>query len=232
MNESCGGGTTGRSKTEVIAEKVEELWGKLKRIQYEEAVIAYAIGCSSKFETRGDSRLELIWEKTKEIVDSNRERRKYPRYSDYQKLLDSLEQIERGRLQALSSMTGAEVDSLEELPPELLEFIEDRARCDAILSSDPEWGSYEELIELIVTGHESKRANYLYGCASRYLEAARNRGIQSTYDEMLNKVIKAEAKMERAEYGSSKNGEDRCLKIFGRKFEDIPWFDLEELLGD
>ena len=134
------------------------------------------------------------------------------------------------QLRDLSERMGVEYESLNDMPPDLLEFIEDEESCSDILAREPEWGSYEELFELIVTGHESRRANYLYNEANSYMEMLQQKGCEATYDEMIRKVVRSEARKDLSQYGRDEGDGDKCVRLFGRRFRDLPWIDLEDLL--
>lgn len=217
-------------KIELIAKKVGELFGNEKKIQYEKAVVVYASGTNPMFEIEEDERLKAIWEKTKQIVDNDRARSIHSKRNEFTDLIKSLEEKRCDQLRDLSERMGVEYESLNDMPSDLLEFIEDEESCSDILAREPEWGSYEELFELIVTGHESKRANYLYNEANSYMEMLQQKGREATYDEMIRKVVRSEARKDLSQYGRDEGDGDKCVRLFGRRFRDLPWIDLEDLL--
>lgn len=217
-------------KINLIAKKVGELFGSEKKIQYEKAVVVYASGTNPMFEIEEDERLKAIWEKTKQIVDNDRARLIHPKRIEFTDLIKSLEEKRCDQLRNLSERMGIEYESLNDMPPDLLEFIEDEESCSDILAREPEWGSYEELFELIVTGHESRRANYLYNEANSYMEMLQQKGREATYDEMIRKVVRSEARKDLSQYGRDEGDGDKCVRLFGRRFRDLPWIDLEDLL--
>lgn len=182
------------------------------------------------FEIEEDERLKAIWEKTKQIVDNDRARLIHPKRIEFTDLIKSLEEKRCDQLRNLSERMGIEYESLNDMPPDLLEFIEDEESCSDILAREPEWGSYEELFELIVTGHESRRANYLYNEANSYMEMLQQKGREATYDEMIRKVVRSEARKDLSQYGRDEGDGDKCVRLFGRRFRDLPWIDLEDLL--
>lgn len=217
-------------KINLIAKKVGVLFGNEKKIQYEKAVVVYASGTNPMFEIEEDERLKAIWEKTKQIVDNDRARLIHPKCIEFTDLIKSLEEKRCDQLRNLSERMGIEYESLNDMPPDLLEFIEDEESCSDILAREPEWGSYEELFELIVTGHESRRANYLYNEANSYMEMLQQKGREATYDEMIRKVVRSEARKDLSQYGRDEGDGDKCVRLFGRRFRDLPWIDLEDLL--
>lgn len=217
-------------KIELIAKIVGELFGNAKKIQYEKAVVVYASGTNPMFEMEEDERLKAIWEKTKQIVDNDRARSIHPKHNEFTDLNKSLEEKRCDQLRDLSERMGVEYESLNDMPSDLLEFIEDEESCSDILAREPEWGSYEELFELIVTGHESRRANYLYNEANSYMEMLQQKGREATYDEMIRKVVRSEARKDLSQYGRNEGDGDKCVRLFGRRFRDLPWIDLEDLL--
>lgn len=217
-------------KIELIAKKVGELFGNAKKMQYEKAVVVYASGTNPMFEAEEDERLKAIWEKTKQIVDNDRARSIRPKHNEFIGFIKSLEEKRCDQLRNLSERMGIEYESLNDLPSDLLDFIEDEETCSDILAREPEWGSYEELFELVVTGHESRRASYLYNEAKSYMEMLKREGRETSYDEMISKVVRSEARTDLSQYGRDEGDGDRCLKLFGKRFRDLPWIDLEDLL--
>ena len=217
-------------KIELIAKKVGELFGNEKKIQYEKAVVVYASGTNPMFEIEEDERLKAIWEKTKQIVDNDRARSIHPKRNEFTDLIKPLEEKRYDQLRNLSERMGIEYESLNDLPSDLLDFIEDEELCSDILAREPEWGSYEELFELVVTGYESGRASYLYKEANSYMEMLKQEGREATYDDMIRKVVRNEAKRDLSQYGRDEGDGDKCVRLFGRRFRDLPWIDLEDLL--
>lgn len=217
-------------KIELIAKKVGELFGNEKKIQYEKAVVVYASGTNPMFEIEEDERLKAIWEKTKQIVDNDRAQSIHPKHNEFTDLSKSLEEKRCDRLRNLSERMDIEYESLNDLPSDLLDFIKDEESCSDILAREPEWGSYEELFELVVTGYESGRANYLYNEANSYMEMLKQEGREATYDEMIRKVVRCEARKDLSQYGRDEGDGDKCVRLFGRRFRDLPWIDLEDLL--
>ena len=217
-------------KIELIAKKVGELFGNAKKMQYEKAVVVYASGTNPMFEIEEDERLKAIWEKTKQIVDNDRAQSIHPKHNEFTDLCKSLEEKRYDRLRNLSERMNIEYESLNDLPSDLLDFIEDEESCSDILAREPEWGSYEELFELVVTGYESGRANYLYNEANSYMEMLKQEGREATYDEMILKVVRSEARRDLSQYGRDEGDGDKCVRLFGRRFRDLPWIDLEDLL--
>lgn len=98
-----------------------------------------------------EERLKVIWEKTKQIVDSDRARSIHPKRNELTDLIKPLEEKRCDQLRNLSERMGIEYESLNDLPSDLLDFIEDEELCSDILAREPEWGSYEELFELVIT---------------------------------------------------------------------------------
>lgn len=217
-------------KIELIAKKVGELFGNAKKMQYENAAVVYASGTNPMLEIEEDERLKAIWEKTKQIVDNDRAQSIHPKHNEFTDLCKSLEEKRCDRLRNLSERMGIEYESLNDLPSDLLDFIEDEESCSDILAREPEWGSYEELFELVVTGYESGRANYLYNEANSYMEMLKQEGREATYDEMIRKVVRNEARRDLSQYGRDEGDGDKCVRLFGRRFRDLPWIDLEDLL--
>lgn len=217
-------------KIELIAKKVGELFGNEKKIQYEKAVVVYASGTNPMFEIEEEERLKAIWEKTKQIVDNDRALSIHSKCNEFTDLIKSLKEKRCDRLRNLSERMGIEYESLNDLPSDLLDFIEDEESCSDILAREPEWGSYEELFELVVTGYESGRANYLYNEANSYMEMLKQKGREATYDEMIRKVVRSEARKDLSQYGRDEGDGDKCVRLFSRRFRDLPWIDLEDLL--
>lgn len=217
-------------KIELIAKKVGELFGNEKKIQYEKAVVVYASGTNPMFEIEEDERLKALWEKTKQIADNDRARSIHSKRNEFTDLIKSLKEKRCDRLRNLSERMGIEYESLNDLPSDLLDFIEDEESCSDILAREPEWGSYEELFELVVTGYESGRANYLYNEANSYMEMLKQKGREATYDEMIRKVVRSEARKDLSQYGRDEGDGDKCVRLFSRRFRDLPWIDLEDLL--
>lgn len=182
-----------KDKIAIISNRIEMDYGEKRRQLYQGAVTAYA---SLKKETFlcDDEKLEMIWAKTKQIIDNNRDDSAEP--NPFLEMLASVTKEEdkqrRARMERLSDATGLEEYEIEELFFNYAPWLEDEEACQSILDSDETWETYENLVELVATGRESCISLHLYRSTKIAQANAWKRGSAKPFDETAEMLVKYE----------------------------------------
>lgn len=182
-----------KDKIAIISNHIEMDYGEERRQLYQGAVTVYA---SLKKETFpcDDEKLERIWAKTKQIIDSNRDDSAEP--NPFLEMLASVTKKEdrqrRARMERLSDATGLEEYEIEELFFNYAPWLEDEEACQSILDSDETWETYENLVELVATGRESCISLHLYHNTKFAQANAWKRGSTRPFDEMAKMLVEYE----------------------------------------
>ena len=168
-----------------------------------------------------DEFMQKVWDKAKRILDEDKASicnvEGEPKYEDFKKFLDSLQAIDRAKLEKLAGAADIDPDELERFfSSDFGRLFTEDSYVELLEEGETNYQDYLEFLDEGLTANESEIALDLYRNAKACLDSAKKHGKEFTFDEMLQNWIELQ------EYSKAKDWDAwrrQLNKMYGTKEE-------------